>query len=287
MARTEPDVRALVAQIPDVDTPGKESKFTGPDPKAAEDVFEGILAGGRESLLELIAMLRAPDDPEYADHRPVYVLHGLAVYVGRPDKTKQRKMFAEALASQLQNAKLSKSVKGFLICELQVAGGKEVVKSLGKMLSDEDLCEYAAQALVAIGDGAARQLRHALDKAKGKCRVTIVQNLGVVGDEWSVRALRKAVTDADGELRLAAAWALARTGDRRSVDLLLKAADAASGWERIKATQACLLLAENLAAKRRTKEAERIYTHLRDSRTSPEERHIRDAAEKALASARK
>jgi len=279
MPTTKPDIKALVAQMPDSDKPGQTSTFTGPTPGAAEEIYAAILAGGRDSLVGLIAMLRDPGDPEYKDFRPEYVLHGLAIYVGRPDKKKQRKLFAQTLASQLGNKKVPKGVQGYLIRELQVAGGDEAVKALGKMLADEDLCAYAASALVAIGDGAARQLRGALSGAKGRCRVTIVQNLGVVRDSWSVRALRKCLTDPDVDVRLAAAWALARIGDAGSVNLILKAADVEPGWERIKATQACLVLAENLSAAGKLRDAMKIYTHLRDTRTDPKENYIREPAE--------
>jgi len=282
MATSKPDIKALVGQMPDSDKPGETSKFTGPDPGKAEDIYAGILSGGRDSLLELIAVLRDPNDPSPKDFRAEYVLHGLAIYVGRPEKKQQRKMFAETLALQLGNPKVPIAVQEFLIRELQVAGGAEVVKALGKMLANEQLCEAAAQALIAIGDGAAKQLRSALSKAKGRCRVTIVQNLGVVRDASSARVLRKCLSDPNSDMRLAAAWALARIGDSGSVALLLKTADVEPGWERIKATQACLLLAENLAAKRKKRDAAKIYTHLRDSRTDPKERYVRDVAEKRL-----
>jgi HEAT repeat protein len=286
MTTTKPDITALVAQMPDSDKPGETSKFTGPAPAAAKEVYEAILAGGRGSLLELIALLRDPNDREYKDFRAEYVLHGLAIYVGQPAKEQQKKMFAETLASQLGGKKASKAVQGFLIRELQVAGDKGVAKALGKMLADEELCGYAASALVAIGDGAARQLRGALGRAKGRCRVTIAQNLGVVRDASSVRALRKCLADPDREVRLAAAWALARIGDAGSVALVLKAADVEPGWERIKATQACLLLAETLAAAGKKKDAVKIYGHLRDTRTDPKEQYVREAAQKALAAMR-
>mgnify|MGYP001763978764 CR=1 FL=1 len=46
--------------------------------------------------------------------------------------------------------------------------------------------------------------------------------------------------------------------------------------------QNTLRRAERLAAAGRTAEAQRIYRRLRDSRTRPEERYLRAAADKAL-----
>jgi len=55
------------------------------------------------------------------------------------------------------------------------------------------------------------------------------------------------------------------------------------GWERIQATKNCMVLAEKLAAADRQSESQKIYKHLRDTRKDSSERHIRDAAEAALA----
>ena len=279
------DVKDLVALMPDSDEPGKTSTFTGPSPDTAAEVFEEILSRGREGLLELVGLLRDPADPEFKDFRPEYVVHGLAIYLGTPEKAEQRRRVAEALASRLANPDVPKAVKMFLIRELQVVGAEEVAGALGRTLADEELCESAAQALAAIGNGAAAQLRTALRAAKGKCRVTILQNLGVVRDGLLARQVREALADEDREARLAAAWALARMGDPESAEAVLKAADAAEGWERIKATQACLLLAENLLAAGLNDEAGRVYKHLRDSRTDPTETYVREAAERALETA--
>ena len=49
-------------------------------------------------------------------------------------------------------------------------------------------------------------------------------------------------------------------------------------------TQAQLDSINNLAAEKK-KEAVRIYAHLRDTRSDPDERYVREAAEKGLAAA--
>jgi HEAT repeat protein len=138
----------------------------------------------------------------------------------------------------------------------------------------------AAEQLAALAAG---QLRDALPNAKGKCRLTVIQNLGVVRDRKSVDALREAVGDEDRDIRLAAAWGLANIGDPGSVDVVLRAADVQYPYERIKAAQACLLLAENLLAAGKKKDAMKIYAHLRDTRTDPAEQYLRELAEGALA----
>jgi hypothetical protein len=204
----------------------------------------------------------------------------------RPDEEKARRAFALTLAAQLGGDK-PKAVQKYLIRQLQVAGGKEVVPELGKMLVDQELYEPAVQALVAIGDGAAEQLRNTLPKVNGKMKLTIIQNLGVLRDAESVGELKNALGDDDRKIRLAAGWGLANIGDAGSADLLLKAADAEGTYERNTATKACLLLAERLLETGRKEPAEKIYTHLRDTRSGPDEAYIRDSANKGLAAASK
>lgn len=268
---------SLISQMPDPD--GRGMYCTDIDKEKVEKAIAQIHNGGRNNVIAIIDMLVPPGQGD--DVKAHYALHCLALHVCKLDDN-QRRRFARAVASQLGGDR-PKAVQRYLVRVLQVAGGEEVVRTLGDLLIDEELCEPAAQALVAIGNGAARQFRRALPRAGGKCRLTIIQNLGVVRDANSVDALKRAVTDEDQGIRVAAAWALANIGDDGSGVLLLKAADESDGWERIQVTKACLLLAENLLAAGKNYEAMRIYTHLRNTRTESAERYVRDAAKKALA----
>jgi HEAT repeat protein len=274
------ELKALIDQMPDPDRRGMYGQI---EEGKVERAIAEIHKGGRDNVLGIIDMLVEPGKGN--DVKPHYALHALAVHVCKLEDDKPRREFAEAVASQL-GGKRPKGVEKYLIEQLQVAGGKEVVEALGKALLDPELCEPAARALVAIGDGAAEQLAAALPKVTGKCRLTVVQNLGVARGAKAVTALKQAVGDSDSDIRIAAAWALANIGDAGSADLVLKAADTHQDWERIQETKACLLLAENLLAAGNKKEAAKIYTHLRDTRTDDAERYIREAAEQALAGAK-
>jgi len=246
MEPLEEVLKRLVAEMPDPDQRGLYC--TDIDADKINKALADMHTLGRDGVLGLIDMLVEPLEGD--DVQPVkakYALHCLAVHVCKLPDDGPRAQFSLALASQLGGNR-SKGVQAYLVQELQTAGGQEVAAALGKLLTDEALCDPAAGALVAIGDGAAEQLRSALSRAAGTCRLTIIQNLGVVADEASVPALRQAVGDTDAGIRLAAGWALANIGDAGAVDLLLKAAGAAEGWERIQMTKACLLLAERLEA---------------------------------------
>jgi HEAT repeat protein len=281
MATQSSALAELINRLPDPDEQGLLSNI---DKETVDSVVSRINEGGQKSLLALIDMLVEPGRAD--DFQPRYALHCLAVRMCRPDEEKSRRVFAQTLAEQLGGDR-PKAVQKYLIQQLQVAGGKEAAAALGKMLQDEELYEPAAQALVAIGNGAAEQLRNALPKVDGKMKLTIIQNLGVVRDSESVEALKKAIGDDDREIRLAAGWGLANIGDAGSVDLLLKAADAEDRYERIKATKACLLLAERLIAAGKKDLAVKIYEHLRDSREGTDEMYVCEAANKGLAAAGK
>src|ERR1051325_1293665 len=135
MPANKPNVAALVEQMPDTDkeiqmraeqarqavqpdAPEKPkpnpdraapaSKFTGPDPVAAEKLFVEILSGGRDSIVELIGLLREPGEAEFKNYKAGYVLHGLAIHAGRAGEENQRRLLAETLVSQLGNDRHSK-----------------------------------------------------------------------------------------------------------------------------------------------------------------------------------
>ena len=247
-------LKTLVDQFPKADNRGMLT--AGIDKEKIERAVAEIAAGGREQFLGLIEMLGEPGTEENV--KPHYALHCVANHVLTTGDQRARKERCAAMAAQL-DGDLSTYNKAFLCQELQWAGGKEASAALGRLLLDEELVEPAAMALSAIGDGAAEQFRAALPKARGKCRLNVVQGLGAVGDASSVGALKEALGDPDREVRLAAGWALARLGDAGSVDVMLKAADVEPGWERIQATKHCFVLAEKLEAAGNGDPARKIY----------------------------
>ncbi len=299
------DVAALVERMPDTDNQvqakpppdanqpgqatarprsdrsGEASKFTGPDPELAAGMFTALLSGGRDAISELIALVRDPADLDFKNYKAGYLLHGVVLFAGRPGEERSRRGLAETLATHLGNERLSKGVRGFLIRELQVVGGAEVVAALGKLLLDDDFCEPAVQALIAIREGAAAEMRRAWPGAQPRHRVTLLQAFGVLRDQTSVVVMLEALGDSDPNTRLTAIWALANLGDVKVVEAVIKAADAATGWERIQSNKACLLLAERLAGSGEKAAATRLYTHLRDTRKNAES-YIGVVAERAL-----
>ena len=276
MAKESSAFAELIDSLPD---PDERGLLISIDKQAVDNITAQIHEGGRRSLVALVNMLVEPGTGD--DVKARYALHCLAVHVCKLNNDKTRGAFAATLASQLGGDRPKAAAK-YIIEQLQVAGGREVVRALGEMLLDGELCEPAAQALTAIGDGAAEEFRNALAKSGGKARLTIIQNLGVLGDAGSAGRLKTVLGDEDREIRLAAGWALANMGDLGSADLLLRAAQAEETYERVKATKACLLLAERLLAAGGKEPAAKIYKHLRETRISSDEAYVRDAANEGL-----
>jgi hypothetical protein len=258
------------------------SKFTAPDPALVEQICADILGGGRDCLVELIALIRDPASDDFKNYKAEYLCHCLTMHVGRPEREAPRRLFIDTLVSQVGNQNLPLHTRGFLVRELQLIGDRQAVAAVGSLLTEPKLCDDAARTLLAINDGVVGSFREALPNTSGRTRLVVLQSLAVLRDVASADAFQKAVTDADREIRLTGAWGLARLGSAGSIDLLLKAAGTEDGWERIKATQACLVLAENLAAAGRKNDARKIYTHLQTTRTDAKEKYIRDLATKAL-----
>jgi len=267
----------LVNNLPDPDENGMLTDINKQD---VENIIAEIYKGGKDSIIGLIDMLVEKDIGE--DFKPRYALHCLALHVCKLKDQKPQLAFSKLLAEKLDD-NLPKKVKRYIIQELQAVGGKESIPALGKLLHDNDLYEHAALAITSIGgEKAAEQFRNALPNARGKCRLTILQNLGVLCDSKSVNLLKNGVDNADREIHLIAIWGLANIGDASAVDLLLNAADTEIIYERIKATHACFILAENLLASGDEKNAKAIYTHLVNTRTDKIERYVYGAAKEAL-----
>ena len=248
---------------------------------AAAEISRALVRLGPTGVEQFVSMLVPPGKGD--DTKARFALRGLAIYVSRPGAKAERKTFAETMAAQLRR-EIPVEVKGFVIRQLQLCGGREAIVALSKELLDEKLCEYAAQALLVIGPKSSSAFREALLRAAGPERRTIIQALGILRDREAVSALLKFADSTDADIKLAALDALGNIGDPAATETLMKASLAKEPYEKIKATAACLQLAQRLAEANRKKDAERIYGHLWDTNRSTEGRHVRCAVLEGLAS---
>jgi hypothetical protein len=274
-------VKTLVDKMPAPDGRGILSEI---DREATLKAIAELHFGGDASVRAIVDMLAEPGKAE--DHKARYALHALALYVcggGRERNEGDRKAFAASLAKTLGDDRPA-AVKEFVIREMQVCGGAEVVESIGRLLGESALAEAASAALVAIGgEAAVAQFRRMLESAKDAQRLIAVQSLGVLRDKQSVKALAAATTDNNLDVRAAAVWALANIGDPSGIDPCLKAAENAAGYERIQAGKSRLLLAERLRDAGRKSDAQRVYGHVQKTSADESEAYLRDIAQRELA----
>jgi HEAT repeat protein len=276
-------VKTLVSQMPTPE-PNERGILSKVDRDATLKAIVELHAGGDAFVTALVDSLVEPGKGN--DHQARYALHALALYVcggGRQRNENERKVFALSLAKALDSDQPT-AVKEFIIRELQVCGGAEVVAAIGKCLADTALTDAAASALVAIGGGAAAaELRRLLPAADTRQRLIAVQNLGALRDKESVKALVAAAGDTDVEVRTAACWALANIGDPAGVAACLAAAEKADGYERIQAAKNRLLFAERLREAGHKSRAQQVLNHLKKTSGDESEAYLREIADRELA----
>lgn len=277
-------IKSLVSQMP-TPQPNERGILSKVDREATLKAIADLHSGGAEAVGELVAMLVEPGKGN--DHQARYAIHALALYVcglgGRERNESDRKSFAEALAKALDSDRPA-AVKEFVLRELQVCGGAEVVAAIGKCLPEKALTDAAASALVAIGGAAAAlEFRRVLAAVDARQRLIMVQNLGVLRDKQSVRALAAATSDADVEVRTAACWALANIGDPAGVEACLAAAEKADGYERIQAGKSRLLFSERLRESGNKSQAQQVLGHLKKTSADDSEAYLREIADRELA----
>lgn len=269
-------LQELVAKFP-MPSP-EDGKLAEVDKEATDAAIAEFVKDLDGSIAGLVDLLSTKG----GDTQARQALHAIVMHVGSEKNAASRPAAARALAATL-NGERPKDIQGFVIRQLQLIGDEKQVATIGRFLLDAELAETAAQALLAIKIDAADQFRTALPKASAKQRALIAHGLGTLKDKAAADSLRKLLEDEDRDTRLTAAWALAVLPDATAMNPLLKLADTAKDYERRIATDACLLLAENLLAIGDKDGARQIYTRLHEARTDASERHVKEAAAKGLA----
>ena len=230
---------------------------------------------------ELVKRLLDPG-AEGNDIQARHLLHTMAVRIadyGRKVKGNQRAEFSLALAKSL-SGKLPDRVKGFIIRQVQLCGGKEVVPAIGAFLTVGGIADDAAQALLAINEGSADQFRKALPKIKKDILLyrNILHGLAELADKASKAHFLEALGHKDGEAQLLGLWGLTQLADSSTLDAFLAADGKQTGFARVKAGSFCLQFAEKLPKEK----AAGIYRHLQKTRTAPQEKYLQELAAAAL-----
>jgi len=272
------DVAALVESMPNADK-DSDGKYTGPTPEAALEAIQQVLKGGKANIIALIDMLKEPGQGQ--DYKAHYLLHATATHVATPGTVEERQVVCDALVAALGGSR-PPIIRAHILEELKWIGGTESIQAVSKFLLDDQLYDFAVQALVARK--AAAPIRAALPKAKGRNRVALIQALGTIRDDEAVPALIPEVKSADADVRLAAVEALGNIGDPRAVDPLLEVARLEKAtYEEMKTAEAVLRLGQRLIDAGKKDDAKRVYATLSKRCTGKAGRHIRVGCLQGLA----
>ncbi|UCH62644.1 MAG: DUF1080 domain-containing protein [Fidelibacterota bacterium] len=210
-----------------------------------EQVFAALVRLGPRNIRRICDRLVPPGSGD--DTRERLALSGLAKYVTRPGAESERKMVTGAFVDALRSAE-DVEVASFLIRQLQLAGKDEAVVPLSRYLSEERLCDPAAQALVTIGSPEAeRAFLEALPEVGGSGRIVLIQALGQLRSQAAVETLLGHAAADDPDTRQVALWALANIGDPAAADVLAEAARIDTAFKGAQAVSNYVLFAQRLA----------------------------------------
>jgi len=200
------------------------------------------------------------------------------------DDAQLRSDLERRLAAVL-TAKVSLVAKQYVCSKLGLIGSAESVPALAEFLADRDLAQAVQSALESMPcPETARAIRDRLPKLGGLEKVGAINCLAVRRDAQSVSVLATLLADPDNQVRLAALAALGNIGTTEAAQALQTFQPNAAASINLAVADALLACAERLLSAGRKAESQAIYKSLADS---PQPKHIRLAANRGLATARK
>ena len=203
---------------------------------------------------------------EYGQNRRPLAMLELAIVRATADPKQGRKMAAR-LAAILTDAKATLAAKRFACQQLQVLGAETHVPLLAGMLDTAETADMARRTLETIpGEAAARALRAALARLKGRPLVGVINSLGVRRDAKVTDALAKLLRSSNPDVAAAAAVTLGKIGTADAAAALQKAQAGARAKQLAVVRDAALRCAEHLAADGKAADAETIYRRLWQSK---------------------
>lgn len=292
-----PTVIALLVVLGWLSIPASSQTAAPPEPSPALDaVLARVTFDGDATPAELgpaLADLEAHDlaalcnllvEPGGGDDtKPRMALQGLTWYVGSAGTAAQRTKYTQALCAALETDRPA-PVKAFLIRQLQMVGDRRAVPSLAPFLSDEDLYDFAAQALLTIGgDKAAAAFRTAYPESAGRRRVAMIDALGLLRDRESKALLEEDLFSRDKDIQWAAVVASANTVDHPELHNGNAQDPIGSWYERSRVYATALQACERLVEDGNADDAEAILALAFDPQAGITDAHLRCAYLYALA----
>ena len=242
MPRTHAQLDALLEKVP--------AQTTG----EGQALYADLMHQGGAVISELCAKLVPPGKGD--DSKVRFAVSGLAKYaIHCPDG--ERRMAASALASSLDMAK-DPEVKAFLIEQLQVCGGNEVVGVLASFVGDKRLGDPAIQALQRIATPQAIAALSAALTPDHPHAARLVKALGALRVTAAVPAVLPLVASDNLDLREAALYTLAQTAPAEAKEPLAASLGVEDPVLRARHAALYLRYAEELARQGEMAQAEAI-----------------------------
>ena len=140
--------------------------------------------------------------------------------------------------------------KASLYANSKFVEAKRWYPPIGKFLTTGGLADDAAQALLAIKEGAVDEFRAALKKSKGdsKLRQNSLHGLAQLSDKSSTPEFIKALSDKDEDTRLLGLWGLSQVADPKTLEPFL-ADKKETGYARNQSAHLGFKFAEKLSKK--------------------------------------
>lgn len=207
-----------------------------------------------------------------ANNAPIeYTVSGFSAYVTKPGNESLRKMSVSAYSKALQKL-ADKKNKQFIISQFDIVGKDDAITCLQGYLTDNDLSDAAARALVKINTPASKTaLLNALSQAKGTPRLFIIEALGDSRYSAAAASINILAVGDDPVTAKVALYALAQIANPSSEPVLAAAADKSGyKYEKTNAIGAYLVYAENLLKKGNTVLVQKIANHLVIKATTPD-----------------
>jgi len=174
-------------------------------------------------------------------------LQDMGAHAARPGAETQRRALAEVMVKALEQTEMPKTVRYWLVLQLERIGKEESVAALEQLMASDDtnLRDCARRALQANpADSATTALVKAFETATDPTlKVSLASTLGARRDQTAVGSLAKAINARDPKVEAAVITALSQISGRNSALALMRIMRAPFGPTSINAVQGLLDIA--------------------------------------------
>jgi HEAT repeat protein len=280
-AQGKTDQRTITTRIADLYT-----QLPAQDPELLDAAMQEISNIGEDGYATMIGGMAAAGKGNNALLE--YAVGGYSAYASKPGHENTRKMSINAYCKALGKLSDNKN-KSFIISQLELVGDDSAIPCLQGFLTDVQLADPAARALVKINSPASKNaLLTGLNKASGFAQQAIVNALGDSRLKEAAEPVGALAVTANQDLKKISLYALANIADPSSEKIMTGEAEKSGfQYENTNATASALLYAEMLLKDGNNTLSGKIAESFLKQLTADNQVSIRSAALKILVDSRK